>query len=143
MPALLGLFLSFLAFIGVVFLVVGLLSIPIKLILWILNFDISAGFDNEMLLPANFFLGKLYDLITAFFPSFDTLFTQIENAMNHSSEDSPFIPAMTVSGLLNTLGFKECFNALVTAYLNGLTFLIVIKFLRFKLSSFLPRNFKF
>ena len=88
MPALLGLFLSFLAFIGVVFLVVGLLSIPIKLILWILNFDISAGFDNEMLLPANLFLGKLYDLVTAFFPSFDTLFSQIENAMNQLNRNT-------------------------------------------------------
>lgn len=112
------------------------LSLIVTLVTVIAGFDNVISFGTGVSGPAKAVMENMYNLITGFLPfSLDSLFAALDNAFATQSENNPFTPALTFSGLLNTLAFKETFNTVMMALIEGLIFVLNIRFLRWSIGN--------
>lgn len=120
--------------------VIQVIFTAVSLVITLLS--VLAGFDNVLSFatgisgPAKQIVGYMYDLITGFLPfSLDSLFNTLDTALSTSSPNNPFTPALTFSGFMNTIAFKETFNTVMMAMIEGLTFVVSVRFLRWSIGN--------
>lgn len=101
-----------------------------------------AGFDNLLSIaadvkgPAGQVVDYMYNLITGFIPfSLNSLYQTLDNSLTISGENSPFTPPLTFSGLMNTLAFNETFNSVMMSLIEGLVFVLNVRFLRWSIGN--------
>lgn len=101
-----------------------------------------AGFDNLLSIatdvkgPAGQIVDYMYSLITGFIPfSLNSLYQTLDNSLTISGENSPFTPPLTFSGLMNTLAFNETFNSVMMSLIEGLVFVLNVRFLRWSIGN--------
>lgn len=98
------------------------------------GFDMALSFATDIKGPAASIMDAMYSTIVGFLPfSFDTLFTSIDNALG-TSENGVFNPPLTFNGFLNTIAFKEVFNTVMMSFINGLLFVLNVRFLRWSIN---------
>ena len=50
------------------------------------------------------------------------------------TENGVFNPPLTFNGFLNTIAFKEVFNTVMMSFINGLLFVLNVRFLRWSIN---------
>lgn len=112
------------------------ISLILTLITVIAGFDSVLSFATDVKGPAATIMTQFYDTITGFLPfSFNDLWTTLDNTFSTSSSNSAFTPPLTFSGLANRLAFGEVFNTVVMVFIDGLIFVLNVRFLRWSLNN--------
>ena len=136
LPALLALPAGIMGVITVVQCIFTILSILVTIVMAFAGFDNLLSIATDVKGPAGQIVDYMYSLITGFIPySLDNLYTTLDNALQISGENSPFTPPLTFSGLTNTLAFNETFNSCIMALIEGLIFVINVRFLRWSIGN--------
>lgn len=100
----------------------------------IAGFDMELSFITDIKGPAASIMTAMYSTVTGFLPfSFDSLFSSIDDALG-IGQNNPFTPALTFNGFLNTIAFKEVFNTVMMAFINGFLFVLNVRFLRWSIN---------
>lgn len=112
-----------------------IISLLVAVVQVIGGFDLGLSFATDVKGPAATIMTSMYNTITGFLPfSLDSLFSAIDTALSTSSSSSVFTPALTFNGFLNTIAFKETFNTVMMALINGLLFVLNVRFLRWSIA---------
>lgn len=111
-----------------------ILALLVAVVQVIGGFDIGLSFLTDVKGPAATIMQTMYSTVTGFLPfSFDALFNGIDNALQ-TGQNSAFTPALTFNGFMNTIAFKEVFNSVMMAFINGLLFVLNVRFLRWSIN---------
>lgn len=98
--------------------------------------DLTLSFASQVQTPTTKLITQLYDTLFSLIPfSLDSLVQGIDTALGNATQDI-FKPTLTFSGLMNTVGFFDAFNKVVMCFLNGLSFILSVRFFRWALSKF-------
>lgn len=98
------------------------------------GFDMSLSFATDIKGPAAALVDSMYSTLTGFLPfSINGLLDSIDSTLQTSSTSGVFTPAMTLRGLFNTIAFSETFNTCLMCFLNGLLFVLNVRFLRWSI----------
>ena len=134
LPALLAIPAAIATAITVVQTIFTVICLIVAVIQVIAGFDMELSFLTDIKGPAASVMSAMYSTVTGFLPfSFDALFTSIDNALGIGN-NNPFSPALTFNGFLNTIAFKEVFNTVMMAFINGLLFVLNVRFLRWSIN---------
>ena len=134
LPALLAIPAALTSIITVVQFIFTLIALVVAVVQVIGGFDMALSFATDIKGPAASIMDFMYSSITGFLPfSFDSLFTSIDNALG-TTQNGVFTPALTFNGFLNTIAFKEVFNTVMMAFINGLLFVLNVRFLRWSIN---------
>lgn len=120
--------------------VIQVIGTVISLILTILaavsGLDSVVSFATDVKGPAATLMSTFYDTITGILPfSFNDLWQTLDNTFTVSGNNNPFTPPLSFSGLLNRLAFGEVFNTVMMVFIDGLVFVLNVRFLRWSLSN--------
>lgn len=132
LPALLAIpagIVTVLTVIQVIFTIIGIIAFIIQAIA---GFDFAISFATDIKGPAASLVATMYDTITGILPfTFNDLFSAIDSAIGSTDV---FNPALSFSGLMNTIAFKETFNTVMMCMINSLLFVLNVRFLRWSIN---------
>lgn len=112
------------------------LSAALVAIQFMAGIDFTLSFATQVQGPVANLMKQMYDTLFSMIPySMDSLVQTIDNAIGNATE-GVFQPALTFSGLMNTFGFFYAFNKCIMCFLNGLSFILSVRFFRWALSKF-------
>lgn len=135
LPALLAIPAGIMTVITVVQTIFTVIALILAVVQVVAGFDMGLSFATDVKGPAATLMTTLYNTITGFLPfSLDSLFSSIDMALSTSASSTYFNPAFSFNGFLNTIAFKETFNTVMMAFINGLLFVLNVRFLRWSIS---------
>lgn len=134
LPALLAIPAAIMTAITVIQTIFTVVSLLVAVVQIIGGFDLALSFATDVKGPAAQIMSSMYSTVTGFLPfTLDTLFTSIDTALG-TSQGGVFTPPLTFNGFLNTIAFKEVFNTVMMAFINGLLFVLNVRFLRWSIN---------
>lgn len=133
-PAIVGGVMAIGTAITVIQTVVTVVMLLIAVFQAVAGFDMSLSFATDIKGPAASLVDTMYSTLTGFLPfSINGLFDTIDSSLQTSASSGIFTPALTFRGLMNTLAFSETFNTVMMCFLNGLLFVLNVRFLRWSI----------
>lgn len=104
----------------------SLISFVVSAILLVKNIDTVVDLMRGVYEGNSFWLDKLAKIF-ADYTSFDAVVTDMDAAMSSTAGAQFFEPTLTFSGILQTFGIGDAFNAIITCALQGIGFVISMR----------------
>lgn len=135
LPAIIGAFFFVARIYLICKIIILILSAALVALQFITGFDLTMSFATQVRGPTTALLKQMYDGMMSLMPyTLDELFAMLDQEL--TGTEGIFTPTLTFTGFANMIAFKETFNTVVLCFLNGLSFILSVRFFRWALSKF-------